>query len=333
MKYHRIKCEIYKAEGKTWERMAEELLLSAVRRERVVRLIFFTACKDNQEYRQQRTFLEQWADSHFPSPRPVVSVVAQKPLEGELVLEVHSLPLSVDEAVTLEERFASSVRYLRITSADYREIIAGGLCADDLNLPIQCYQDFNDVRSQFYATSEWQSGYPAATGIGAQHGGIQIDFNAVSGKIGIIPLDNDWQRAAHVYSDEVLISHRPDTEKGTPKFERGKSLSDHQQEVIYISGTAAIRGEESMVTGDVLWQTEITLENIQHLIGLEEGKEKLPEHSGKLELLRVYLKNEKDAQIVKEDMDKLCPGVPVAYLYADVCREELLVEIEGIAHL
>ena len=142
-----------------------------------------------------------------------------------------------------------------------------------------------------------------------------------------------WQRAAHVYSDEVLISHRPDTEKGTPKFERGKSLSDHQQEVIYISGTAAIRGEESMVTGDVLWQTEITLENIQHLIGLEEGKEKLPEHSGKLELLRVYLKNEKDAQIVKEDMDKLCPGVPVAYLYADVCREELLVEIEGIAHL
>lgn len=77
MKYHRIKCEIYKAEGKTWERMAEELLLSAVRRERVVRLIFFTACKDNQEYRQQRTFLEQWADSHFPSPRPVVSVVAK----------------------------------------------------------------------------------------------------------------------------------------------------------------------------------------------------------------------------------------------------------------
>lgn len=137
MKYHRIKCEIYKAEGKTWERMAEELLLSAVRRERVVRLIFFTACKDNQEYRQQRTFLEQWADSHFPSPRPVVSVVAQKPLEGELVLEVHSLPLSVDEAVMLEERLASSVRYLRITSADYREIIAGGLCADDLNLPIR----------------------------------------------------------------------------------------------------------------------------------------------------------------------------------------------------
>lgn len=42
--------------------------------------------------------------------------------------------------------------------------------------------------------------------------------------------------------------------------------------MIYISGTAAIRGEESIVTGDVLVQTEITLENIQHLIGLEEGE-------------------------------------------------------------
>lgn len=76
----------------------------------------------------------------------------------------------------------------------------------------------------------------AATGIGTQYGGILIDFNAVSGEVDIVPLDNDWQRAAHVYSDEVLISHRADTEKGTPKFERGKSVSDRRQEVIYISG-------------------------------------------------------------------------------------------------
>ena len=381
MKYYRIKCEIYKAEGKSWERMAEELLLSAVRRGgkehggKVVRLVFFTFCEDNREYQLQRSFLEQWVDEHFVSPRPVLSLVAQKPLVGELVMEVHSLPATVGEEVTVEEQMASSVRYLRVTSGHYREIIAGGLCADDLNLPVreqseqafrkaeeilkaeqmnfgdivrqwnyleritdiahgnQCYQDFNDVRTLFYASSAWESGYPAATGIGTQYGGILIDFNAVSGEVDIVPLDNDWQRAAHVYSDEVLISHRTDTEKGTPKFKRGKSLSDRRQEVIYISGTAAIRGEESVTTGDVLSQTEITLENIQHLIGLEEGREKLPEHSGKLGLLRVYLKNEEDASVVKADLDKLCPDIPIVYLYADVCREELLVEIEGIAYL
>ena len=114
---------------------------------------------------------------------------------------------AADEALTIEEQFtSSSVRYLRIATSHYREIIAGGLCADDLNLPVreqseqafrkveeilkteqmnfgdivrqwnyleritdithgnQCYQDFNDVRTLFYASSAWESGYPAATG-------------------------------------------------------------------------------------------------------------------------------------------------------------------------
>lgn len=355
--------------------MAEELLLSVVGKEGVIRLVFFTNCSDNQEYQTQRTFLEQWVDSHFIAPRPLISLVVQKPLCGELILEIHSLEQTVDAEVLIEERETLWGHYLRISAPDYREIVAGGLCADDLNLPVreqseqafrkmeailnaeemefgdivrqwnyleritdlvhgnQCYQDFNDVRSQFYASSEWQYGYPAATGIGTQYGGILIDFNAVRGNIDIVPLDNDWQRAAHVYSDEVLISHRADTEKGTPKFERGKLLTDHCREMVYISGTAAIRGEESIVEGNVLSQTEITLENIQHLIGLEEGKEKLSGHSGKLELLRVYLKNETDVHEVKKELDKHCPEVPIAYLYADVCREELLVEIEGIASL
>lgn len=355
--------------------MAEELLESAVRRENVIRLIFFTLCSDNQEYRLQRNFLEQWVDKHFIAPRPLVSLVAQKPLAGELILEVHSLEKTADEAVVIEEQETAWGRYLRIKAADYLEIVAGGLCADDLDLPIceqseqafckaeeilkaekmnfgdivrqwnyleritdlihgnQCYQDFNDVRSRFYASSEWLYGYPAATGIGTQYGGVQIDFNAVKGNIDIVPLDNDWQRAAHDYSDNVLISHRIDSEKETPKFERGKLLTDQSLKMIYISGTAAIRGEDSIMDRNVLLQTEITLENIQHLIGLEEGRKNLLEHSGKLEFLRVYLKNETDVHVVKKDLDKLCTGVPIAYLYADVCREELLVEIEGIAYL
>ena len=118
MKYHRIKCNLYKAEGNSWEQMAEELLSSAVREERVVRLVLFTRCTDNQEYKFQRSFLEQWVERHFVSPRPVVSLVAQKPLVANLVLEVHSLVEAADEALTIEEQFtSSSVRYLRIATS------------------------------------------------------------------------------------------------------------------------------------------------------------------------------------------------------------------------
>lgn len=365
MKYHQITCELKKAEGKSWEQMAEELLLSAVDAGQPVRLVFFTACRDKKGYLSRRAFLEQWVEHHFAAPRPVVSLVAQRPLAGEMLMEVHSLKRTDGAEVMIEEREASGVRYLRIAAGNYREIVAGGLCADDIGLPIreqsmqafgkaeailkaeqmtfgdvvrqwnyleditdvlhgnQCYQDFNDVRTHYYASSEWPSGYPAATGIGAHGGGIQIDFNAVKGDVTILPMDNDWQKAAHVYSDEVLISHREEVGKGTPKFERGKMLSDGQQELIYVSGTAAIRGEKSIGEGDVIVQTKITVENILHLT----------RHSGGLKILRVYLKNAEDVQAVKEELDTLCPDVPVAYLHADVCREELLVEIEGIANL
>lgn len=36
----------------------------------------------------------------------------------------------------------------------------------------QHYQDFNDARSLFYNGVEWTTGYPAATGIGTQWGGV-----------------------------------------------------------------------------------------------------------------------------------------------------------------
>lgn len=116
--------------------MAEELLESVFRRENVIRLIFFTLCSDNQEYQLQRNFLEQWVDKHFVAPRPLVSLVAQKPLAGELILEVHSLEQTADEAVVIEEQETAWGHYLRIKAADYLEVVAGGLCAGDLNLPI-----------------------------------------------------------------------------------------------------------------------------------------------------------------------------------------------------
>ena len=96
MKYHRIKCNLYKAEGGSWEQMAEELLSSAVREERVVRLILFTRCTDNQEYKFQRSFLEQWVEWHFVSPRPGVSLVAQKTVVANVVLEVQSMLEAAD---------------------------------------------------------------------------------------------------------------------------------------------------------------------------------------------------------------------------------------------
>ena len=46
--------------------------------------------------------------------------------------------------------------------------------------------------------------------------------------------------------------------------------------------------------------------------------------------LRVYIKNAADYDEVKATVDELYPQIPAVYTIADVCRDELLVEIEGI---
>ena len=51
------------------------------------------------------------------------------------------------------------------------------------------------------------------------------------------------------------------------------------------------------------------------------------------DLLRVYVKRECDIPAVSTYMEEHYPAVPKHYLVADVCRPELLIEIEGVAHI
>ena len=185
----------------------------------------------------------------------------------------------------------------------------------------QHYQAFNNARSDFYSKTEWTNGYPAATGIGANLGGILIDVDAVvftTPDAFATPIDNKLQVAAHAYSEQVLEVARQ--KKTTPKFERAKSMSFQDRKLIYISGTAAIRGEESLKGVGLERQLRITMENIAELIA-----------DAKLVKLRVYLKNKSDYEEAERLMNTYGLNIPISYMWADVCRDELLIEIEGIA--
>lgn len=200
----------------------------------------------------------------------------------------------------------------------------------------QHYQCFNDARTHFYDGENWDKGYPAATGIGTSFGGIVIDFDAVlSSRVEVITLDNELQVPAHVYSQDVLLGEE-DTilkEKSTPKFERGKTLACDKAAMSYISGTAAIRGEESLESMDILRQTIVTMENIDFLVSVNNLRKygvKSPLSKPHYRTLRVYLKNGSDLYKVQQYLNDKYPEASKCYLLADVCRDELLIEIEGI---
>ena len=185
----------------------------------------------------------------------------------------------------------------------------------------QHYQMFNNVRSEFYGKTNWSNGYPAATGIGANLGGVLVDVDAavfLRDACYATPIDNKLQIAAHAYSEQVLeTAHQ---KKATPKFERAKSMTFDDRRIVYISGTAAIRGEESLIGVGLEHQLHITMENIAQLIG-----------EAQLKMLRVYLKEKSFFEEAHRLLDAYQLNIPISYMWADVCRDELLIEIEGIA--
>jgi enamine deaminase RidA (YjgF/YER057c/UK114 family) len=219
---------------------------------------------------------------------------------------------------------------------------------------MQHYQAFNEARARFYKSSDdWhERGYPAATGIGMSIQGLIISLIASIGttpEVRILPIDNPLQVAAHHYSQAKLVGdeqqERATISSGmkdtaisiplaTPKFERGKILLNQQSGLCYVSGTAAIRGEESMHSLNAELQTRQTIENINFLISEENLRPVgITDFVTTFVSLRVYFKNKEDAEVIQAEVEKQWAGIPVVYMQADICRKELLVEIEGVARL
>lgn len=200
----------------------------------------------------------------------------------------------------------------------------------------QNYQEFNDARTSYYDKGDWVNGYPAATGIGTLCGGVMVDINAETGNDwATIAIDNPLQIPAHVYSEKVLVSEECGEvkKKTTPKFERAKAVETDKGKLIYISGTAAIRGENSLKDIGINEQVNATLENIEYLISIKNGDAfgaDISENASPT-YFRVYMKYVKHYDIAREIIYKRYPNLPVGYVIADVCRPELLIEIEGMA--
>lgn len=192
---------------------------------------------------------------------------------------------------------------------------------------LQNYQVFNEIRQKYYASVEFKDGYPAATGIGTRNGNYDLDFFAIKTspifqKVG---LSNPKQHNAYEYHQSFLVGDTISGQsKKTPLFERAKMLKYANETIIFISGTASIIGQETIGIGDIKHQTEVTINNMQELIPNRKDVEAIP-----YTYLRAYIKEKGDFEAVRSICNDYFPNVPVSYLQADVCRDNLLVEIEG----
>jgi len=192
---------------------------------------------------------------------------------------------------------------------------------------LQNYQVFNEIRQKYYSTNVFSDGYPAATGIGTRNGNYDLDFFALKSGPSVqkVGLSNPKQQNAYEYHQAFLVGDATTGPiKKTPLFERAKMLNIDDEKMIFISGTASIIGQETIGIGDIKCQTEITINNMQELIPNLGDRKKI-----QYTYLRAYIKEEQDFQTVKAICESSFPDVSVSYLQADVCRDNLLVELEG----
>jgi enamine deaminase RidA (YjgF/YER057c/UK114 family) len=201
---------------------------------------------------------------------------------------------------------------------------------------VQNYQKFNEVRSEYYHKYRNVHSYPAATGIGMKFGGVILDFCAVKAQanLKIIAVDNPDQIRPYDYSQQVLKG-KPLCSKGInqpPQFERALFLTENMGSTLFVSGTASIIGQDTIGINDIEKQTIVTLDNISKLTDSERISHLSGEagsDAGNPILLRVYIKNQEDFTKVKAICDQRYPRVPSIFIEADICRDNLLIEIEA----
>lgn len=214
----------------------------------------------------------------------------------------------------------------------------GGIVDDEG--PTQRYKELNRARSDYYRDIPFLTGllppgrqgrvYPASTGIGTEGRGIMMSAIALATQrtdIVAVPLENPRQVPAFDYAD--CYSPR------SPKFSRAMALSCGNYATIFISGTASITDSETRHVGDIVGQTHETLTNIEALISEENlSRHGLPGLGTSLDglgLVRVYIKRPADYAQARAVCEQRLGELPTIYAIGDVCRPDLLVEIEGIA--
>lgn len=161
---------------------------------------------------------------------------------------------------------------------------------------------------------------PAATAVGTDSGNLSVIFAAH--RVRPVHFENPLQTPAYCYPADY--GPRP------PSFARATVVRTHsRQNHVFISGTAAIRGHQSVHTGDTASQLDCTVRNLQAIgeacgLGADLGA------GNPSRAIKIYLRKASDLPLAQEVLSRtlLHPSDQGCYLRSDICRSELDVEIE-----
>jgi chorismate lyase/3-hydroxybenzoate synthase len=161
--------------------------------------------------------------------------------------------------------------------------------------------------------------YPAATAIGTRDGRRKLQVYWLAGRSAGIAIDNPRQIEAFNYPRRYGPA--------SPTFSRGMLVAPG---LLLISGTASIVGHASRHEGNTQRQLAEIFSNLDSLLVRAHALDQsLPPRFGSGTMIKAYLRDRSDAAFVEHELRaRLPPGTPFVILAGDVCRADLLLELD-----
>lgn len=194
---------------------------------------------------------------------------------------------------------------------------------------LERYRQFNLGRQDAFLSHgrEVTGNVPAACALGfpsprLSQGPLTIAF--LAGRVMPVSIENPRQISAYQYPQQYGPR--------SPTFSRASLVQLGPDEVLFISGTASIVGHATLHPDDVIAQTRETMANIQAVLGEANTRTNTNQFNLTELHYKVYLRHAPDLDQVRAELKRIV-GQPLhaIYLQADVCRPDLLLEIEATA--
>jgi chorismate lyase/3-hydroxybenzoate synthase len=188
---------------------------------------------------------------------------------------------------------------------------------------LERYQRFTVGRYEAFAEmlSDFPLTVPAGTAVGTASGPLTI--LVLAGVQPGIHLGNPRQVNAYEYP----AHYGP----RSPSFARATSCRMGDDRHLYIAGTASVVGHATRHIGLPLEQTRETVENLKSL--LHHADDMTGAHFGaqpRQSIFKVYVRHSDDLPLIRKSLALASLSMDQClFLQGDLCRRDLLVEIEG----
>lgn len=182
-----------------------------------------------------------------------------------------------------------------------------------------CVGRHNALTGNGYAGQQ----FPAASAVGMRGRGLIVYF--LASRTAGIQVENPRQVAAYDYP----LAYGP----RSPSFSRATVAAFDGEALLFVSGTSSVVGFETRHAGEVEAQVDETLRNLERIVSAASARVGRRSSFDQFSYLKTYVRHAADYEVVRERVESALPSVHGLFLEGDICRRDLLVEIEGIVKL